>query len=187
MVTTYFLLGLEGGRSRERVKPEEDTIERHEIVGGICHTNSRDSSPGEEGGSSKWDAGEEKALESENNGRVLHLNPLKLEGAPYTNQEIGFCAQKSSEDSKREGVEDGEEGRAEEKGDLGSDEREPDGKESSRFEIERVEYVRDHKAKGKSGDDRSTAKVEEEGGTGDKGDGDPAIVGEGGGRVPRIR
>uniref|UniRef100_A0A2P2JF24 Uncharacterized protein n=1 Tax=Rhizophora mucronata TaxID=61149 RepID=A0A2P2JF24_RHIMU len=76
------LLGFERRNSRNRKEPVENAIKSHEIVRGIDHTNGRDSGPGEEGGSRERDAGKQEALESEDDGRVLKLDPLELKGGP---------------------------------------------------------------------------------------------------------
>lgn len=78
-----FLFGFEGRNSRNCKKPIENAIEGHEIVRSVIHPNGGDGGPGEHGGSDERDAGEQKALESENDSRVFQLDPLELEGGPY--------------------------------------------------------------------------------------------------------
>lgn len=121
----FLLLGFKRGEARDREKPIENTNKDHEIVrGSVVHTEGRDSSPGEEHGSGEGNASEEKALEGEDDGRILDLNPLELKGSPYADQEVSLGADESGEESEREGIEGGDErgGGAEEEGDLSGDE-----------------------------------------------------------------
>lgn len=60
------------------------------------------------------------------------------------------------------------------------DEGEPYGEECGGFEVERVQDVGDHEADDEDGDDGGAAEVKEEDGGGDKRDGDPIVVCEGG-------
>lgn len=43
-----FVLGLEGGNSRNGVEPVEDTVEGEEVVGSVVHADGGDGSPGEQ-------------------------------------------------------------------------------------------------------------------------------------------
>lgn len=66
--------------------------------------------------------------------------------------------------------------RAEEERQLSSNEGKPDSKEGARFEIKRIEDVRNHEADDEGCDDRFAAEVEEEGGCWDESDGHSGVV-----------
>lgn len=139
-----FLFSFERGNARDREKPVENTIERHKIVSSIIHTNSRDGRPSKKSRCGKRNTSEKKPLESENYRGVLDLNPLELKGSPNANQEISLGAEEGGEEREGNRIEGGEDRRAEEEGDLGSDERQPDAKEGTGLEVKTIEDVSDH-------------------------------------------
>ena len=74
-------------------------------------------------------------LQGQDDGGILDLDPLELEGDQDPYQEIGKGAGEGGEETEGDGIEGGEqEGGAEEEGDLSSDEGEPDGEERARLE-----------------------------------------------------
>ena len=78
------------------------------------------------------------------------MDPFELERRPDSDQEVGLGAEEGGEESERERVEGLAErsGGGEEEGELREEEREPDGEEGGRFEVEGIEDVGDHEADG---------------------------------------
>lgn len=106
------------------------------VIGSIHHTNCRDSCPAEKDRSYVGDAGKEKAFESEDDGWVLNLNPLKLKGRPNTDQEISQGAYQTGKEAKRDGIEGEEQRGTKEESDLCRYERKPNGEKGTRLEVE---------------------------------------------------
>lgn len=169
---------LERRQARNGVKPIEHTIQNHEIVGSICHSDSRDRKPRQKRRGSKRNAGKQQALEGEHNGRVFDLYPPELKRRPNTDEKIHFGAEEGGEETEQDGIESREELGTEEEGDLGGDEGEPNPEEGAGLEIEGIEDVGAHEAEREGGDDRGAAEVEHEGGAGDESDSNTAVVDE---------
>lgn len=180
-VILHLLFSFKRRYSRDRVKPIENAIERHQIIGRMVHTDGGDRRPSEERRGRNGNASEEKPLEREHDRRILDLNPLELKRRPHTNQKVGLRAEKRREEREGQRVERRDQRGAEEEGDLSREEGEPDAEEGAGLEAEGIEDVGHHQAEGEGGDHRRAAEVEEEGGAGDEGDGDAGVVREGGG------
>lgn len=74
------------------------------------------------------------------------MNPLELERDPDADEEIGLGAEEGGEGGEGKRGEGGAEGGAEEEGDLGEYEGEPDAEEGTGLEVEGVDDVGDHEA-----------------------------------------
>lgn len=120
-----FLLGLKRRNPRDREDPVEHASEREEVVRGVAHPDGGDRGPCEERGRGERHAREEETLESDDDRRVLELEPLELERAPASDEESGLGAEEGREEGEREGVEGGEDWGGEEEGDLSGEERHP--------------------------------------------------------------
>lgn len=185
-VVLSLLLGLERRNPRNREKPVEHASEHEEVVRRAAHPHGGDRGPGEKGRSRERSAREQETLESDDDRRILELEPLELKRSPASDEERGLGAEKRREEAEGEGIEGGEEGGGEEEGDLGRDERHPYPEEGSELDVEGIDDVGDEEADGEGGDHRSAAEVEEEGGAGDEGESDASVVGEGGWREARV-
>lgn len=181
---------VEAGRSGYGEQPVEHHAERGKVVGRISHADRGHESPCEERRSSNGHTREEQPLQRGHDGGVLELDPSELQRRPDADEEGGLGAEEQGEGGERQGGGGrGGEGGGEEEGDVGSDQRRPDGEEGALAQLERVEEVGRGEADGEDGEDGEPAEVEEEGRSGDQRGREARVVGErrarGGGRGRR--
>jgi len=168
------VLGLETRRPGDRENPIENARKHHQIISRISQSQSRDGRPSEKSGRRDREASKEQPFQGLDHAGVLDLDPLELQREPYPDQERRLGAKQEGQESERCRGE--REGRGEEEGELGSDQREPDREKGGRLQAEGIENVGDHQAEGQRRDHRGAAEIEEEGGGGDQGEGDAAVV-----------